>query len=138
MQKESNEVGTFSMDNLFALTKPCANCPFRNDSAAIELAPGRKEEIIEGLLSGEHNTFPCHKTVYRGDGRNHDDDGNYRPVDVCQCPGAAAVARKFGRDIVMVQVATRLGEISPDHYDSAMVTTIDPIDLGIDRVKARI
>jgi len=126
------------MKNQFALRKPCANCPFRRDAAAIELQPGRKEEIIEGLLSGEKQTFHCHKTVYRDDGRNHDDEGNYRPVDVCQCPGAAAVARKFGRDTVMVQVATRLGVIDLDHYDAAIPSTIGPNDLTINRDSARV
>lgn len=126
------------MEKQFALTKPCANCPFRKDVATIDLMPGRKEEIVEGLLSGEHSTFHCHKTVYRTDGRNHDNEGNYHPVDVCQCPGAAAVARKFGRDTVMVQVATRLGALEPDHYDDALAETIDPEDLSIDRAKAKI
>ncbi len=119
------------MEKQFALKKPCANCPFRNDKDAIELAPGRKEQIIEDLLSGTQSTFHCHKTVYREDGRNFEDE-QYKPVDVCQCPGAAAVARKFGRDTAMVQIASRLGVIAPDHYDEALPLTIDPSELKVD------
>lgn len=126
------------MKNQFAVKTPCANCPFRNDEQAIPLQPGRREGIIEGLLSGEHETFPCHKTVYRKDGRNHDEDENYRPVDVSVCPGAAAVSRKFGRDLTIVQLATRLGFIPYDHYDEALPLTLEPEDLPIDREKARI
>lgn len=126
------------MDKQFSLRKPCANCPFRNDNASIQLQPGRREEIIENLLSGEHQTFSCHKTVHRKDGRNYDEDGNYTPVDVAHCPGAIAVARKFGRDTVLVQVATRLGEIAQDHYDDAMACTIEPESLAIDPRKAHI
>jgi len=122
----------------FDLRKPCANCPFRNDSKAIDLQPGRREQIIEDLLSGKQTTFHCHKTVYREDGRNHDEDGNYVPADVCQCPGAMAVARKFGRDTVMVQVATRLGAIPHDHYDDALPLTLEPEDLDLDPKKALI
>jgi hypothetical protein len=126
------------VDKQFSLTKPCANCPFLNDASAIELKPGRREQIIEGLLSGKDQTFHCHKTAYRDDDRNHDDEGNYRPLDICHCPGAAAVARKFGRDTVMVQIATRLGAISPNHYDGATVLTIQPEELNLDRARAQI
>lgn len=126
------------MDKQFALKVPCANCPFRKDGKGIRLVPGRIEGIIEGLLSGEHMTFHCHHTVHRADGRNFDDDGNFTPNDICQCPGAAAVARKFGRDTVLVQVASRLGVIPATHYDEALPLTIEPSELNIDREKARI
>ena len=119
----------------FKLTKPCANCPFRSDDKAISLAQGRREDIIEGLLLGREPTFHCHKTVYRSDGRNHDDSGEFRPVDVCHCPGAAAVTRKFGRDTVVVQIASRMGLIPAEHYEEALAGTIAPEDLRIDRQK---
>lgn len=117
------------VDNQFSLKKPCADCPFRNDGAAIELMPGRKEEILAGLLTGASQSFACHKTVHRDDGRNFDDEGNYAPVSVSQCPGAAAVARKLGRDTVMAQIAIRLGVIASDHFDKALSLTIDLGDL---------
>jgi len=123
------------MKNQFNLIKPCPNCPFRNDDQAIDLQPGRREQIIEDLLSGKESTFHCHKTVYRDDGRNHDEDGNYHPVDVCHCAGAAAVTRKFGRDTTLVQIATRLGAIEPDHYDPAASLTLEPEDLDLDPSK---
>lgn len=125
-------------DKSFALTKPCANCPFRNDGQAIDLMPGRREQIIQDLLSGEAGTFHCHKTVYRSDNRNHDDEGNYRPVDVCHCPGAAAVTWKVGgRDMTMVQIAKRLRMIGVDHYDEALALTIEPGDLDLNLIDNR-
>lgn len=126
------------MDKQFSLRRPCANCPFRKDHQAIELAEGRREQIIEGLLNGEAMSFHCHKTVRRGNGVNFDADGNYAPKDVCHCPGAIAVARKFGRDAVSVQLAERLGLIPLDHYDLALEDTVGAEELLIDRVKARI
>ena len=115
----------------FALTRPCSDCPFRNDGKAIDLQSGRREEIIEALLRGQTSTFHCHKSVYRDDGRNHDEDGEFVPNDVCHCPGAAAVARKCGRDTQMVQIATRLGAISQKHFDEAAAATIEPDTLDI-------
>lgn len=117
----------------FGLKKPCANCPFRNDEKAIELAPGRREDIIEGLLSGKDSTFHCHKTVYRKGAENFDEDGNYTPNEVAQCPGALAVCKKFGVEPQMVQVMTRLGVIKDGHYDEALALTLDPKDLSADR-----
>lgn len=122
----------------FALKQVCSNCPFRKDANSIELEDGRREQIIEDLLSGKATTFHCHKTVYRKGAGNFDDDGNYQPKDVAMCPGAMAVARKAGRDPQMVQVAERMGWIEPDHYDKAMDETLDPSDLKIDRNNARL
>ena len=69
--------GDSQIDKQLHLTGPCANCPFRNDDQGIELRPGRKRDIIRSLLREETPTFHCHKTVYRKDGRNHDEEGNY-------------------------------------------------------------
>ncbi|MFK5949514.1 MAG: hypothetical protein QM500_12180 [Methylococcales bacterium] len=122
----------------FALKKPCANCPFRNDVQAISLSDGRREQIIEDLLSGKDSAFHCHKTVHRSDGRNFDDNDEYVPKDICQCPGAAAVAQKFGRDVTVVQIAIRLGVISADYYDESLPLTLNAEDLNIDKFKAKI
>lgn len=86
---------------------------------------------MQGLLKGNQTSFPCHKTVYRSDDRNFTEDGEYAPVDVAHCPGAAAVARKFGRDPVVVQVAIRLDVIPYNHYSEAEALTIEPSGLRI-------
>ena len=122
----------------FALKEPCSDCPFRNDGQSINLQDGRREQIIEDLLSGVSTTFHCHKTVYRKDADNFDEDGNYKPQDVMMCPGAMAVARKLGRDPQMIQIAERMGWIELGHYDKAMEKTLDPSDLKIDKKRARI
>lgn len=126
------------MKKQFNLRKPCKNCPFRNDDQTIGLQPGRLEDIIEGLLNGEDMTFHCHKTVYSEGGVNFDDNGDFRPVRVSHCAGAAAVCRKHGRDTVASQLAIRLGVILEDHYEPAMLGTMSPSDLSVDKRKARI
>lgn len=113
----------------FALNKPCSQCPFRNDDQAIALDPGRRQEIIQSLLTGQAPTFHCHKTVYRSDNRNHDDDGNYRPIDVQHCPGAIAVVQKAGGQTTAVQLAERFGIIQTDHYEAANPLTLNPESL---------
>lgn len=125
-------------DMLFALKKPCKNCPFLNNGEAVTLQDGRKEDIIEGLLAGENAVFHCHKTVYAANGNNFDKADRYTPNNVSVCAGAAAVARKCGRDMQMVQIAIRLGEISDDHYDEAVQMTIGAADLAINARRARV
>lgn len=117
----------------FAITEPCSNCPFRKDDKAIELAPGRKQKIIENLYHGHSGAFPCHKTVYRKDNRNFDDDDNFIANDVSQCAGAMAVCEKSGRKATIVQLGERLGIISDSHYSMAKEMTIDPEELDIVR-----
>ncbi|MCH8552503.1 MAG: hypothetical protein LAT62_11235 [Natronospirillum sp.] len=109
---------------IFSVTKPCANCPFRCDGNAIDLAPGRRDDILNGLLRGGDPTFSCHKTVYRNDGRNFAEEGAYDPTDVSVCAGAEAVLEKIGRNSQIVQIAKRLGVIAPDHYHLAHPQTI--------------
>tara|TARA_Y100001956_G_scaffold28119_1_gene27775 strand:+ start:2239 stop:2661 length:423 start_codon:yes stop_codon:yes gene_type:complete len=118
-------------DVTFARKRPCSNCPFRNDEKAIELSDGRLEDIITSLLTGREVSFNCHKTVY-GD---LDDiiDGNTPPVAPSVCPGAAAVARKFGRDMVIIQVGTRMGVIESNFLDDALSRTIEPESLHINK-----
>lgn len=122
----------------FALKKPCEDCPFRNDDKAVELSPGRREEIMEGLLSGQDSAFHCHKTVYRAGASNFNEEGEYKPKDVAMCAGAMALAKKLGRDPQMVQIAERLGWIKEGHYDEAASEVIDPSDLNIDRRKVHL
>ena len=115
----------------FGVKQPCSGCPFRLDDTGVPLESGRKEEIIKGLLTGEDNTFPCHKTVYREDGRNFDDNEAYDPVDVSVCAGAAAVCETAGRDMVMVQLGKRLGVIDDDHYQQASEQSLRLSDLDL-------
>lgn len=126
------------MERQFNLKKPCKNCPFTKADTTIHLQEGRREEIIESLLTGESMSFPCHKSVYKSDGRNFDEEGEYKPTDIQQCPGAMAVCKKFGRDAVIVQVSTRMGFIPEGHYDEALDETIEPEQLNIDKKKAHI
>lgn len=112
----------------FALKRPCTNCPFRNDDRAIELNEGRKDEIMLSILKGDNPSFSCHKTIY-SDSYNVIDKSPPREPSVC--PGAAAVARKFGRDMVIIQVATRMGVITDSFLDDALERTISPEDLSV-------
>lgn len=119
----------------FAVRKPCANCPFRADGGAIDLQAGRREQILGDLLSQRASTFHCHKTVYRSDDRNFDDEGDFKPQDVAHCAGAAAVVQKLNRDMQSVQLAIRLGVIPEDHYADAHTETLGPADIDWDHLE---
>lgn len=112
----------------FALKRPCTNCPFRNDDSAIVLNEGRKEDIILSILRGDSPSFSCHKTIYREDNKVRSEPS--------VCPGAAAVARKFGRDMVIIQVAIRLSVIENTFLDEAIERTISPSELSIKKKDA--
>ena len=112
----------------FDLVKVCADCPFRKDDKRIDLAPGRREQIIKDLLLGESPSFSCHKTVYELGSTQRRKDSK-RSV----CAGAAAVCEKFGRKMQILQIAERMGAINSDHFQKALEETIDPEDLDINR-----
>lgn len=126
---------TNTVEKQFKLRQPCSNCPFIKGSGSIELMPGRRYGIIEDLIKGSSTTFHCHKTVYREDGRNHDAEGNYKPVDIAHCPGAMAVAMKCGATPTVIQIAERFGIISGQHYEDAKSSTLSPEEIAEDAGK---
>lgn len=107
------------------LKQPCANCPFRV-SGAIELAPGRLESIIDGLLQDDRSTFHCHKTVHSERGGKWDDEGRYQPSEQeAMCAGAAALLLKRGRPTVAMRIGFVTGAVAPSHWDQAKAEIID-------------
>lgn len=84
----------------------CSNCPFRNDTNAIQLAPGRIDSIIGELLEDDWKTFHCHKTVYSPEGGTHDDEGNYSSSgNELMCAGAMGILYKLGRPSIGMRLA---------------------------------
>ncbi|HHN0562647.1 TPA: hypothetical protein ACRN02_005779 [Pseudomonas aeruginosa] len=107
------------------LKRPCANCPFLKQDA-IELAPGRLDGIITGLLEDDHSTFPCHKTVHSARGGEWDDNGNYTPSGYeSMCAGAAAYLMKHKRPTVGMRIGFAMGVASPADWDDAQALTIE-------------
>ena len=98
--------------------RPCANCPFRCDGAAIELHPGRLEGIVEDLLRDDMRSFICHATL---------------PLkDRMQCAGAVAVLNKMGRIPVIARLGLLMGVITQADVVASMALVIDPATLNID------
>lgn len=111
---------------MFALKKPCANCPFRKDHP-IRLSPGRLESIIQDITENDMVTFRCHKTVCSKTGGDWDDEGNYHPSGrESMCAGAAAYLMKVGRPNVAMRVGFVTGIIRPEDWDDAKEMIIDP------------
>lgn len=91
--------------------RPCANCPFRCDDAAIQLENGRLKSIVSDLLQDDMRTFVCHKTL-----------GAQRQT----CAGAVAAMAKLGRLPVIARLGLRLGVTSDIEASKPLV--IDPQD----------
>lgn len=106
------------LDGLMPITKrPCANCPFRSDDAAIELRPGRVEGIVQDLIESDFRTFSCHKSL-----------GGERMM----CAGAVAVMAKLGRMPVIARLGLVTGVITQADVEASMALVIDPATLNID------
>lgn len=95
--------------------RPCSNCPFRCDGAAIELRPGRIEGIIKGLLADDFLTFTCHKTV---------------DSERMTCAGAVAVMAKLQRLPVIARLGLQVGVISNEDIAASMAMVLDPATLN--------
>lgn len=107
------------------LKRPCKNCPFLKEGA-IELMEGRLEGIISDLMTNDHSTFMCHKTVHSKRGGDWSDDGEYTPSgEESMCAGAAAYLMKHGRPSVGMRVAFITRQASPDDWDEAQQLIID-------------
>lgn len=83
----------------YDLTKPCSNCPFRNDIKPF-LSKARAKQISSGLLN--NIPFTCHKTTTEKglsvDNRN-----------TRHCAGALIVLEKLGQPHQMMRISERLG-----------------------------
>ncbi|MPQ69245.1 hypothetical protein [Pseudomonas sp. MWU12-2323] len=120
----------------FQLKKPCANCPFRK-VGAISLMPGRVEGIIESLISNDHESFTCHKTLNNTSVDDEDDLEEHeseKPRSIRDgekmCAGAATYLMKAGRPSIGMRYAIITGSISKDHWASAESLVIDPVRLN--------
>lgn len=96
------------------LKRPCANCPFRNDSAAIELRPGRLTSIVDGLCRDDQQTFVCHKTL---------------DSERMTCAGAVAFMFKDGHLPVIARMGLSLGVISMDDIKASAAMVVEPESL---------
>lgn len=101
----------------FDLTKPCGNCPFRNDRMPFGLRPGRVREILGGKPHGRNwwpaFSFACHKTV------DYDEEVEQGTVmhDSQHCAGVMIILHRENRWNDAMQIANRLGLWNPAHLD---------------------
>jgi hypothetical protein len=103
----------------FDLTRPCGNCPFRND-----IHFGLRPERVRGILGGGKGrdwfpapSFPCHKTI-----EYTDDDGAIIPATAQQCAGVMIILHRENRHNDAMQIAERLGL-----WDSSKLNLTAPV-----------
>lgn len=91
----------------YGLTRPCDNCPFRNDGHGVRLTVGRVREIENSLLRSE---FPCHKTT-------NVEKGGLDMSNATHCAGALILLEKLHRPSQMMRIAERLGMYDRSRLD---------------------
>ncbi|TSP14091.1 hypothetical protein FGG12_06175 [Cupriavidus campinensis] len=89
------------------MKRPCANCPWRKEGA-IELRPGRIEEIVADLMKDDTKTFWCHKTL---DKRGHES----------ACMGALAYQAAQGRLPVAARFALIVGDLKRSDLEKSQL-----------------
>ena len=92
----------------YALIRPCARCPFRNDITPY-LREWRIYDIEASLVQGE---FYCHETTYLDN--QVDENGEYLEYYVPQgseivCAGSLILLEKLERPSQMMRISERLG-----------------------------
>lgn len=111
---------------LFALKKPCANCPFLKQGG-IELRAGRLQGIIDNLIEDDHSTFQCHKTVHSKRGGEWDGEGVYQASGKeSMCAGALIYLEKARRPTVAMRIGRALGIYDPAVFESHLGSVIEP------------
>lgn len=123
------------VERQFGCKKPCSNCPFRKDGEGIGLHAGRLTNTVKGIVSGEHGTFHCHKTINYGkyDVLDYlsDDTGEVKEVNSevmtrKHCAGAMAVSIMAGGLPLIMRLGIMHKMIKPDHYNDAMAEVFTP------------
>jgi hypothetical protein len=100
----------------YALTSPCANCPFRNDIRPY-LRPERVREIEASLEQAE---FPCHKTTDLSDDSSEEE--YVRTGNESHCAGALILLEKLEQPSQMMRICERLGI-----YDRRKLDMVAPV-----------
>ena len=114
---------------LFALRKPCQDCPFNRDGA-IELNPGRLEGFIASMLDNDWTTFSCHKTTFSRNGGDWDDEGEYVPSGKeAHCMGAMAYLQKVRMPNVPMRIGYATGMLKIADVQSCEGLVIDEINV---------
>jgi hypothetical protein len=105
---------------MFALSRPCGNCPFLKEGA-IDLAPGRLESIVEEIVNDDLSTFHCHKTVYRPSTAR-------RPkAERSMCAGAMIYLEKVNRPTVGMRLGHLCGAYDAEAMQANAHLVIEPL-----------
>ncbi len=93
----------------YDLTKPCSQCPFRNDIDPY-LTYDRVLELEESLVRGD---FPCHKTTVPVEPESEELNEDFCDMaatdDSQHCAGALILLEKLKLPSQMMRIAGRLG-----------------------------
>lgn len=111
----------------FDLKRPCGNCPFKR-VGAIDLAPGRIEQIVGDLLADDHSWFICHKTIAGEHVQDEHGEDHYEAGGTeSQCVGSMVYLLKVGAPSVSMRIAAALGLLDYEALRAQAHHIIDPL-----------
>jgi len=92
----------------FDMTRPCDDCPFRNDLPKGYLRSDRVREIVKSLFN--QRAFPCHKTTVSRETEECDDaDDRVVGPDSQACAGSEIFLLKQNKSTQLGRIMERLG-----------------------------
>jgi hypothetical protein len=97
----------------YALSTPCANCPFRSDVEPY-LRASRAREIAAALR--EFGDFSCHKTTVHVQGPEGMEELVAGP-NTKQCAGSLIIQIKSGTPGQLTRISARTGSLDPEALD---------------------
>jgi hypothetical protein len=106
---------------MFALTMPCADCPFRKEGG-VRHPKKMMEAYITYFVEWPGASFPCHRSVPADDPRSAWSE--WRDGQVF-CAGGIAFALKQGRENVFMAVAAMNGYFKPELFQAALPLVFD-------------
>jgi hypothetical protein len=100
-----------NLEKLFAIKKPCKDCPFLDEpDMRHSLAEGRIESIIEALE--DDKPFHCHKTVNYS--YSYDEENAAAMVaDASYCAGSLLYMEKTGNRPIHMRLGIAFGLYDP-------------------------
>lgn len=108
-------------ERFYSLKRPCADCPFRADGAGVDVAKGRRRDILETVLRDD-TPFYCHKTVDYG--CNQDEPGH--TAKSVHCAGMTILLEKLGRPTLSMKLGAHLGLYDPADTRPHWAEVMDP------------
>ncbi|PHM59494.1 hypothetical protein [Xenorhabdus ishibashii] len=106
------------LKKLFAVKKPCVNCPFLKETRFI-LSEGRLDSIKKKLLEDDEHVFECHETTFSTGGYFDENSVYHASGKESYCAGAMGWLMLKKRPNIAMRLGHAFGEIDLKELEEA-------------------